>query len=58
MKDLMMINPTGVTRLFRFVTPAALTLLTAAGWEPVRRSLSEVAPAASGHQAGEHAFLD
>lgn len=35
MKDLMMINPTGVTRLFRFVTPAALNLLSAAGWKPL-----------------------
>lgn len=32
MQDVMMINSSGVLRKFRFVTPNALTVLTAAGW--------------------------
>ncbi len=57
MKDLMMINPSGVTRLFRFVTPAALSLLAAAGWEPTLRAPAE-SVAAEVSQVSGHSFLD
>lgn len=36
MKDLRMINPNGLIKLFRSVTPAAMQLLIAAGWKPVQ----------------------
>ncbi len=35
MEDVKMIHPNGLTKMFRFVTPAALTILMQAGWSPV-----------------------
>lgn len=34
MQDVLMVSAGGVLRKFRFVTPAALSVLIAAGWTP------------------------
>lgn len=34
MQDVLLVNAAGIRRLFRFVTPGALTMLQAAGWRP------------------------
>lgn len=36
MQDIKLVNAAGISRLFRFVTPAALATLKAAGWMPTR----------------------
>ena len=35
MQDIFLVNASGIRRLFRFVTPGALSLLQAAGWKPL-----------------------
>jgi hypothetical protein len=36
MQDILLVNSSGLRRLFRFVTPSALRVLQAAGWQPSR----------------------
>lgn len=36
MQDIKLINTAGIVRIFRFVTPAALSTLRSAGWMPTR----------------------